>query len=89
MVAKKKSPKAPSTRKKTIKAKTQKVTKAAKVAKIESFKLSKEQAPFMSFHFTMQTVYWLILLVFVLVLSLWVLHLQNQVSTIINSINQL
>ena len=57
-----------------------------KAAKLESFKLSKETAPFISFRVTEQTVYWSILLILILVLALWILQLQIDVTDILNNI---
>ena len=57
-----------------------------KTAALESFKVSKEPYPFMSFHVTDQTVYWSILLILILLLGLWVINIQINISNILNSI---
>ena len=57
-----------------------------KAAKLESFKLSQENAPFVSFKVTEQTVYWALLLIMILILTLWILQIQINVSDILNSI---
>lgn len=61
--------------------------KRSKKVVLESFKLCRESAPFVSLKITDQTVYWSILLVMVLVLALWVLQIQIDISNILNSIN--
>lgn len=74
-------------------AKTTKTTKpvkkarSRKVAKVESFKLSKEKIPFTSFKVTEQTLYWGILFVYIFALSLWVLSIQINIMNVINSIS--
>jgi hypothetical protein len=52
----------------------------------ESFKLIKEKYPFMSFRITDQTVYWSILLIMILVLYLWVLNIQVNISDMLSSV---
>ena len=77
-------------KKKTTKKAAPRPKKAAarpkKVAKIESFKLSRETSPFVSFKITEQTVYWSILLILILILTLWILQIQINVSEILDSI---
>jgi hypothetical protein len=72
------------TAKKTTKKKV--APRKAKVAKLRSFKLSKETTPFVSFRITDQTVYWSILLILILVLALWVLQLQINISDVLDKI---
>jgi hypothetical protein len=60
--------------------------KRVKKVVLKSFKLSPEIAPFVSFHITDQTVYWSILLILILVLALWVLQIQVNISNILDSI---
>jgi len=60
--------------------------KARKVS-LESFKVARESAPFVSFRITDQTVYWSILLIMILVLALWVLQIQVDISEILDNIN--
>ncbi|MDK2899098.1 MAG: hypothetical protein PWQ10_285 [Patescibacteria group bacterium] len=57
-----------------------------KEPEFKSFKLSKEQAPFMSFRITKQTVYWTILLIYIMVLVLWITRIQLETLQIINNI---
>ena len=43
---------------------------------MKSFRISKNQEPFVSFKITQQTVYWAVLLSLVLILFLWILNVQ-------------
>ena len=85
MATKKKTPAKKSVSKKTVAKKV--VTKSKKPIKYESFKISREKAPFTAFRFTEQTLYWTILLVVIFALSLWVLHIQMDLIDLINSIS--
>lgn len=62
-------------------------SKKTKKVVVESFKLSPESYPFISFRITDQTVYWSILLIMILVLALWVLRLHVSIYEILDSIN--
>ena len=53
---------------------------------MQSFKLSKEKVPFVSFKITDQTIYWSALLILVLLLGLWVVNIQINISDILNAI---
>lgn len=57
--------------------------KVKKVAPLRSFKICKESMPFVSFNITDQTFYWSILLIFILILDLWVLKIQINISDIL------
>ena len=72
--------------KKVVKAVVKKQTKAKRSTKPVNFKICREKFPFVSFHFTEQTVYWIILLALIFALSLWVLKIQLDTTEIINSI---
>jgi hypothetical protein len=63
--------------------------KIKKASKMQSFHLSKEANRFLSFKLTEQTIYWIILLVLILGLSLWVLNIQLRTTDILNSISVL
>jgi hypothetical protein len=71
------------TRKQVVKKQTAK--KPAVIIE-RSFKPSKEKAPFMTFEFTIQSVYWLILSALVLALGAWVMHLNVQIQEIYDQI---
>ncbi len=82
--------------KKTIKKTTKKVTKVAKVKRVvhrkprtvaKSFQVTKERSPFVTFRITNQTIYWSVLAVYILVLSIWVLKIQMDTLDIINKIS--
>ena len=88
---KKPATKATTTRKPTVKAaaKTPVRKPAAKkpaVAATQSFRPSSEKTPFMTFTFTMQSVYWLILSVLVLALGAWVMYLNVQIQEIYDQV---
>ncbi|NTW61248.1 hypothetical protein HGB24_00985 [Candidatus Saccharibacteria bacterium] len=51
-----------------------------------SFVLMKEKTPFMSRRITMQTVYWAVLLAYILLLSLWILKIQIDTQTILDKL---
>lgn len=53
---------------------------------MQSFKLSKEKMPFVTFKITDQTVYWSALLILILLLGLWVVNIQINISDILNAI---
>lgn len=57
----------------------------AKKTQMKSFKVSNEAGPFVSFKVTDQTVYWSILLLLILLLFLWVLSIQVNISDLLNS----
>ena len=52
----------------------------------KSFKMSRESMPFMSLLITEQTVYWSILLAYVLLLSLWIVRIQLDTLVIIDKL---
>ena len=59
----------------------------ARTQKMESFKLYKETlAEFKSFRVTRQTIYWTILLSFIMVTQLWILKIQLDIAEITNAI---
>lgn len=57
--------------------------KVKKVAPLKSFKLAKETTPFVTFRVTDQTVYWSILLILILLLALWILRIQINISDVL------
>jgi len=94
------APKKKPVTKKSTATKAAKVTKATKVAPkkttrkttkkpvgFKSFKQSSEQTPFMTFSFTNQTLYWMILSVLVVALGAWVLYLNAKVQNIYDQID--
>ena len=61
--------------------------KKAKATQPESFKLQREPRRFLTFKVTDQTIYWAILLVYIMGLSLWVLNIQIDTYHILDSIS--
>jgi uncharacterized protein HemX len=80
MTARKSTPKAaPKTVRKTT-------TKPQKVAAEQSFRLASEKVPFMTFNFTIQSAYWLVLSALILGLGAWVMYLNVQIQNIYDQI---
>lgn len=79
MVAKK-STKKRSTRSTTPS--TKKSTRSKKPAPMRSFKLSPDTPGFTTFRVTRQTVYWTILLIFIIIMQLWILKIQLDIATL-------
>lgn len=65
---------------------TKKTAVKSKKTQMQSFKAYKETTPFMTFKVTDQTIYWTILFLMILALSLWVLSIQINISDILNNI---
>lgn len=57
-----------------------------KVPKYESFKATSSDMPFMSFKITQQTFYWTLLLILVLMVQVWVLSMQIDVTNLLNQV---
>lgn len=64
-------------------------SKTKALAVVRSFQLIKEKTPFMTYQVTPQTVYWAILFVYIMILSLWILNIQLDTLRIIDKINTL
>lgn len=79
--------KKPVTRKKST-AKSKKRPLLAADTPMQTLKLSRKDLPFFSIQITKQTIYWSILLIFVLVLQLWILNVQLDVVQTLDSINE-
>jgi len=77
------SPKKPVAKSKTVK--RSKATTASSA--MRSFKLSRNTPPFMTKHVTQQTLYWLILMVFIVFVQLWILKIQLDVINTLQSVN--
>ena len=84
------------TKKKATPKKTVKTVKAVKTVKKSSpkkkneeyktFAIQPEKHPFMSFHVSDQTIYWAILLLYIMGLSLWVLNIQIDTCRILENV---
>lgn len=69
---------------KTVSVKKSGAHKSAK-QNIRSFKLATDNEPFTSLRITRQTVYWIILVSFIIFAQLWIIKLQIDVATLIDS----
>lgn len=54
---------------------------AKKTSGVKSFRVSANEPSFRTFKITRQTVYWLVLIAFIIFMQLWILKLQIEVST--------
>lgn len=82
---KKPTPKrAPSARKRT----TTKTTRKKKVAPVQSFRVSKEQTPFVTFSATKETLYWIVLGIVVVAFATWIIKLQNDIQVLYDRIDE-
>ena len=52
---------------------------------MKSFRLSREDRSFTDFRITRQTVYWVILVAFIIFVQLWILKLQVEVVTLLDA----
>ena len=85
MVAKKTAAKK-TTAKKPVKKVVRKKSVSKKAAPMQSFRVYKPDRDFVTFKITRQTVYWAILLIFVIVTQLWLLKLQIDIADLTNSL---
>ncbi|MGV9001748.1 MAG: hypothetical protein ACOH18_02215 [Candidatus Saccharimonadaceae bacterium] len=83
MATTKKTTKKAPAKKPATKSQAVKKTSTKKV-QMRSFHLSPEEQPFTDFRITRQTVYWVILIAFILFAQLWILKLQIEVAAIID-----
>ncbi len=51
-------------------------TKKSKSVGEQSFKITRETTPFLTYKITKQTMYWLVLLLVILILEVWILQMQ-------------
>lgn len=65
---------------------TKPAVKKQKAVTHQSFRPTKENTPFMTFQFTQQSVYWLILSVLVLALGAWVMYLNVKIQDIYDQV---
>ncbi len=62
------------------------VTKKSTTSKVRSFRVDRGPQPaFTSFSITRQTVYWIILVAFIIFVQLWILKLQVEVVTLLDA----
>lgn len=80
--------KAPVVKKAVAKAPVTKKTAARKsansAASMQSFRVYREPAPFTTFKITRQTVYWILLVSFIIFVQLWIIKLQIEVANLVD-----
>ncbi len=78
--------KKPATKKVTTKkaAPRKKAASKSTAAQMKSFKLSSDNPTFRTFKITRQTVYWVILVSFIIFVQLWILKLQIEVTNLLD-----
>lgn len=62
------------------------VVRSRRKATPKSFGVAPNDKPFMSFRVTQQTFYWTVLLIFVLIVQVWVLNMQIDVTNLLNEV---
>lgn len=65
--------------------KTPRKHSAKKQPAMKSFRLAREDRAFTDFRITRQTVYWVILIAFIIFVQLWILKLQVEVVTLLDA----
>jgi len=60
--------------------------KVKKPAPMKSFKIYRSNESFTTFRISRQTIYWLILLLFIVITQLWILKLQLDIAALTDSI---
>lgn len=65
---------------------TRKVATAKKPVAMRSFRIAPEVKPFVTVGMTRQTVYWTILLLFIIAMQLWIVKIQMDIIMLTNSI---
>jgi hypothetical protein len=81
MVTKKTAKKPPKIVKK-VKKVTSKHSTSKKPAPMKSFHMYKEEKPFTRLQLSRQTLYWVILLVFIVITQLWILKIQMDIANL-------
>ena len=72
----------------TAKTTVKRTTKPAKAPAMRSFAVAEPVEPFFTFRISHQTLYWLVLALFVLGLGLWVININEKVQRIYDQIDQ-
>lgn len=72
--------------KKTAPKKKSAPTAQQQAAELRSFRVSKQTQPFMTFKATRETLYWLVLGVVIILFTVWIMKLQNDISYIYDQI---
>jgi len=81
----KKAPVKAAVKKTPAKKATVKRTTAKKEPAMRSFRVANDQQAFTDFKITRQTIYWIILIAFIIFAQLWILKLQIDVATLIDA----
>jgi hypothetical protein len=63
-----------------------KTTRSKKVAPMQSFRIYKDAPTFTTFRVTRQTLYWTILLLFIIITQLWILKVQLDIAALTDTI---
>ena len=71
--------------KKTVTKKPAAKKAPAKQAEMRSFRVARDTSDFAGFRITRQTVYWIVLVAFIIFAQLWILKLQIEVATLIDA----
>jgi len=71
--------------KKTVAKKQPAKKSTIKTAEMRSFRVAKDEQSFKNFQITRQTVYWIILIAFIIFAQLWILKLQIEVAGLIDT----
>lgn len=63
-----------------------KTTRSKKAAPMQSFRVYKDSQSFTTFRVTRQTLYWTILLLFIIITQLWILKVQLDIAVLTDTI---
>lgn len=83
--ARKTTSRATATRKTPVRKTATKRTRSKKSVQLQSFRLAPETTNFTEFRITRQTIYWIILIAFIVFAQLWILKLQIEVATLLEA----
>lgn len=72
-------------KKKTAATRVASSKKVAKKPSMRSFRVAEDRSDFKTFRITRQTIYWIILVSFIVFAQLWILKLQVEVATLIET----
>lgn len=86
MVTKKATPKKRITRTSTAQSAKRVIRGKKEEQPMRSFKIYRDTPAFTTFRVTRQTVYWTILLIFIIVMQLWILQVQLEIAALTESL---
>jgi len=84
-VAKVAAKKAPVKKATTRRASAKKSTRSSSTNQMRSFHIARDQPPFTTFRITRQTLYWTILVAFIVFAQLWIINLQVEVASLLDA----